>query len=569
MMEASEVLDALRKGRSGGADVVRFSGGEPFMDRRLPSFIRAAKQVGFTGVEVETNGTLLSQAGASSQIVKWGVTRVWLALMHEEESHNDALSRATGTAELTWKALENLGEGLNVGLNVAVTSRNALGLDRLVDKVMLTNPNVDRIRFNMVTEAFEEPVREKIEGGLKKACGRARKYKLEFRVESSFAPPPCVFSEEFLRGQLPLYGSYRGQVGSVDGERVRHGGCEQCGFKERCPGIQPHLVDRELPLQGLSDSLLREVKGHLGGEGRSQKTQSSSVELLERNPGETQKLNLRVNWACNQRCRFCWVDFDWAPPSMETLLGQIEEASTTYSWIVFTGGEPTLVSWLPKAIERARDCGYAMIQIQSNGVHLSNDKLRKSLVDNGLTHALISLHGASSIVSDEITQAPGTFERSLQGIDGLVKDGVTVSLSHVLTEKNIHETREFAQLVWDRWQGAVEIVWSVAAPITEATDRYEDGLLSLDRVSAPLLKGLETCLELGVGFGGQNDTCGVPPCVLNDDPRFVAEIQDEHRSAERDFYFPEPCGDCSLRSRCRGVRRGYVERFGSLGLVPR
>ena len=143
-----------------------------------------------------------------------------------------------------------------------------------------------------------------------------------------------------------------------------------------------------------------------------------------------------------------------------------------------------------------------------------------------------------------------------------------MSLSHVLTSKNIHGTKAFATMVGERWKGAVQVVWSVAAPITEATDRYDDGLLSFDQVSQPLLEGLETCLELGVGFGGQNDTCGVPPCVLNDDPRFVTSIEDAHRDAERDFFFPEVCTECTMRTRCRGVRKGYVERFGTQGLHP-
>ena len=57
----------------------------------------------------------------------------------------------------------------------------------------------------------------------------------------------------------------------------------------------------------------------------------------------------------------------------------------------------------------------------------------------------------------------------MAGIDGLVRDGVQVSLSHVLTQKNIGETEDFALFVGERWKGAVQIVWSVAAPITAAT----------------------------------------------------------------------------------------------------
>ena len=71
-------------------------------------------------------------------------------------------------------------------------------------------------------------------------------------------------------------------------------------------------------MNSLDEETIRALRGHLGGEGRSASTQVSHVELLERNPGEFQKVNIRVNWACNQRCRFCWVDFDWTPSNSKS-----------------------------------------------------------------------------------------------------------------------------------------------------------------------------------------------------------------------------------------------------------
>ena len=248
---------------------------------------------------------------------------------------------------------------------------------------------------------------------------------------------------------------------------------------------------------------------------------------------------------------------------------QIHEAREKgHHWIVFTGGEPTLVRWLPESIRVAKAAGFEKIQIQSNGVHFANPTILDRITDEGLTHALISLHGASAEVSDGITQSPGTWEKSVSGIDGLLRKGVEVSLSHVITERNLEDTVAFASFVGSRWKGRVSIVWSVAAPITEAVERYDDGIVPFDRVAEPLFKGLETCLEWGVEFGGQSDTCGVPPCVLRHDPRFVVPVEERHRQSERDFVYAPVCMDCSARDGCRGVRKATLEKYGARGLTP-
>lgn len=569
---SADLLKKLEDGKRSGATTVRFSGGEPFMDSRLPVFIRRAKQLRFSDIEVETNGTILAREGVIEKLKGLGVTRLWVALMHPDPAENDALTRTPGSADLTWETLR-LAEGkISLGLSVAVLPENAPALGTLLDRVHEVSPSLTSVRFNVVSEGHETYPYDRLEAGLKKACARARKHRMDFRFESAFAPPPCVFSERFVTHQLPLYGSYYATENSVDGRRMRLAGCEACEIEDRCPGIHREIGEGfpdDLPSEPLSKDLVVALRGQLGGEGRSQRTQVSTVNLLRGSPGEAEKINLRVNWACNQRCRFCWVDFDWTQPTREALFSQLAEARAAgYTWVALTGGEPTLVPWLKDALAYANELGFKTIQIQSNGVHLAQESILQPLVSAGLTHALISLHGASAEVSDAITQAPGTWESSVRGVDALVAANCQVSLSHVLTEKNVHETVNFAAFVGHRWKGKVEIVWSVAAPITDATERYEDGIVSFDRAAVPLKEGLETCLELGVGFGGQNDTCGVPACVLNNDPRFVVPIPDIQRNAEKDFVFPAVCGTCTLQGSCRGVRVGYVKRFGEAGLHP-
>ena len=135
------------------------------------------------------------------------MTRIWLALMHPDGRENDRLTRSPGTAELTWKALSGLKEKIPVGISIAVLKENAEQLPRLVDSIARSNPEVDRLRFNAVTgEWTAQWAQAVLEPSLWKACTRARKHKMELRMEGAFAPPPCVFTAEMVQHHVGLYG---------------------------------------------------------------------------------------------------------------------------------------------------------------------------------------------------------------------------------------------------------------------------------------------------------------------------------------------------------------------------
>jgi hypothetical protein len=120
--------------------------------------------------------------------------------------------------------------------------------------------------------------------------------------------------------------------------------------------------------------------------------------------------------------------------------------------------------------------------------------------------------------------------------------------------------------VYGRWGRRVEITWSVAAPITEASLRYDDAIVPFDE-AGPVLRGaLDRCVALGLAFGGQDSTCGVPPCVLEGDPRFVRQWFSEGHADSGSFVKVEACATCTHATICRGVQRDYVKVFGSRGI---
>ena len=94
---------------------------------------------------------------------------------------------------------------------------------------------------------------------------------------------------------------------------------------------------------------------------------------------------------CNMRCKFCFATFQDVKRDMELPKGHLPEkeclsivdrlAQAGFEKINFAGGEPTLCSWLPNLIKRAKERGM-VTSIVTNGSKITNswlDELNESL----------------------------------------------------------------------------------------------------------------------------------------------------------------------------------------------
>ena len=563
------VEEELAEGRRDGATILRFTGGEPTLDRRLSRFVRLARTLGYEHVEVETNATLASYDRVADALAEAGLTRAWVTVISSEPAESDRVSRDPGGLQRTFEGIEQLARrGVGIGLCLPVTPDTAPGLAAVVERVAA---RVDAVRLFVVTDPRRPVPYDTFEAGLAKAAARCRKHKVDHRFEAAYCPPPCAFSDRFVRSHTALFASLSVVAGGTDDRRVRVPGCDGCGLRERCPGFPSSYaaaLPGALPSSPPGAATVDAVRGQLAGVLRSERNQLRAVQAPS-SPGSGDEHDLRLNWACNQRCVFCWVDFGWTPPTRERVLQQVAELSAAGGRLLsLTGGEPTLVPWLVDVVRSAHEAGFERIELQTNGMNLADSDLAERLAEAGLTRALVSLHSHVPEECDAITGGAGHLSRTLAGIDRLAVTGVEIYLNHVVTRRNLASTPDFVDFVARRWGRRVVVVWSVAAPVNEATLRHEGAILPFDEVGPVLLRALERCVELDVAFGGQDGTCGVPPCVLGGDPRFVTVGFDRtHRDSEA-FVFVEACKECSSLATCRGVQANYVERFGSRGIVP-
>ncbi len=150
-------------------------------------------------------------------------------------------------------------------------------------------------------------------------------------------------------------------------------------------------------------------------------------------------VSIELTHHCNFRCQHCYIPDFSAPDllSTERLLTLLEElADMGTMFLTLTGGELFLRrDWLTVA-KRARQLGFAL-RLFSNGT-LIEDQVADDIVD--LAAAVeISLYSMDEATFELISQRPGSFAKTLAGIERLRDRNVEVLLKAPMMTHNFRQ----------------------------------------------------------------------------------------------------------------------------------
>jgi radical SAM protein with 4Fe4S-binding SPASM domain len=109
--------------------------------------------------------------------------------------------------------------------------------------------------------------------------------------------------------------------------------------------------------------------------------------------------------------------------------------------IVFTGGEPTLVDYLPNLISHAETNGQ-ITGLITNGRKLSEPSYLDSLISAGLDHVQITLESFNPKTHDDITGTIDSWNETVSGIKNALSKDIYVSTNTTILQNNISEAIE-------------------------------------------------------------------------------------------------------------------------------
>ena len=279
-------------------------------------------------------------------------------------------------------------------------------------------------------------------------------------------------------------------------------------------------------------------------------------------------VEMTVHFKCNLKCEHCMIEgsMDWLRPEpqdkFDALLAR-NAREGLWKGLILTGSEVTLRRDLPQLARSARVSGFEHVRIQTHGMKLEDAAYCRELVDAGIDEYFVSVTAADAATHDAITGVPGSFDRTLRGLENLDgMEGVTTFTNTVVTRRSFrqlgavverlaHLERLVQMDFWNYW------------PMSE--DDPKDLIASHVEVLPYLREAIARARALGRAVEVKN----FPECLLGEDADALRNEQPQ-LIIDPDFwpeFMKNGFHQCVHRSycgaqRCLGLNTAYVRKYG-------
>ncbi len=155
-----------------------------------------------------------------------------------------------------------------------------------------------------------------------------------------------------------------------------------------------------------------------------------------------------ITYKCNLKCKQCYSDS--GKSNEELPLEKIREILNEISrleifYVYFLGGEPFIRKDFFDILAYCQDINLHCM-VSSNGWFI-DESLAKEIKRVGVTHARISIDGATASTHDSIRGVSGSFDRALGAIEALKRAGIlVVGITPTIMQDNFHEIEDMIDL---------------------------------------------------------------------------------------------------------------------------
>lgn len=339
--------------------------------------------------------------------------------------------------------------------------------------------------------------------------------------------------------------------------------CNKCNYHEKCRGMQCDYIHQ----YGFKTLV------PFNGRGIDEKQKSFEKNI-------PYKL-LRLGLECNANCLFCNVPSESYPlekMSTENAKREIAHLISADNELRMdiSGGEPTLRKDLEELIQYARKKGAKIIQLQTNGILLSDRKYVRDLKSAGLDKAFVALHSSNPGIHEYLVGKKGSFARCIMGIRNLLDQGIEVVLNPVITTKNYKCLPDYIEFIKENFPQIKSMSLSVVQP--RGRVKKNKYLVPRYRTISPYVrKALRAAKKYGLIVC--NPFCGLPLCIggwhryLEHCAEYSENaLRPEIKVMQRDSNLGKikgiMCAECDLNNFCNGVWKEYIELYDFSDLSP-
>lgn len=155
-------------------------------------------------------------------------------------------------------------------------------------------------------------------------------------------------------------------------------------------------------------------------------------------PTAPYRMDIALTYGCNNNCAHCYNEPGRAKNALtfeqwKKVLDKLDEAAIPH--VVFTGGEPTIVPYLPDLVRYADQLGIVS-GLNTNGRLLHDESLAENLKAASLDHVQVTLESIDPDIHDAMVGVKGAWEETVAGIRMAVKHDIHINTNTTLLQSN-------------------------------------------------------------------------------------------------------------------------------------
>ncbi|MEZ4335591.1 MAG: radical SAM protein [Sandaracinaceae bacterium] len=255
------MLAQIARAARRGVERLAFGGGEPTLARALPSWIRAARELGVEEVELVTNGVLLDREARVAALAEAGLTHAFVSLHAHDERLSRQLTQKEGDFARTVAAIGHLdAAGVKTAINHVITRRNFRYVPDFVRFVHERFGGRVAISLAFVTPQYKAlehlelvpPMRD-VRPFVQAALAEAIAIGQPVWVGARQGLPPCQLGP--YRAWSDVFEHADAGIAEDAPQKVRGPSCDRCRYTEVCTGVwrpyaERHGTDDLVPIEG-------------------------------------------------------------------------------------------------------------------------------------------------------------------------------------------------------------------------------------------------------------------------------------------------------------------------------
>jgi MoaA/NifB/PqqE/SkfB family radical SAM enzyme len=272
-------------------------------------------------------------------------------------------------------------------------------------------------------------------------------------------------------------------------------------------------------------------------------------------------INYTSCYKCNQNCLFCTRPDRKKEKTFEEIKKDFESfISKGYDYLILTGGEPTIRNDILEIIKMAKNLGFEMIQLQTNGIKFSDKKFAEKMIEGNenFLDIFLSIHAHTEALHVSLGNDEKSFRKRTEGIENILDLNVTLRTNTVICKQNYTHLPEIVDFLIGMGVRCIQL--SSVHPNGRAMDNFDLVVPKIEDTIPFIKKAIDKRKD---SKDVQILVEAVPFCLLGEYASFATEnlIPLDYMTEDKTKTKKEECSNCNFFKRCPGIWRQYLKKF--------